>query len=119
MKNWELIFILQNTYFNEESIVRIPRTLKIGGKKIRVIVNRSDNIFDAQAVGTWDGNRYVIELDKFDEAPIERVEECFLHEIIEAINCMHEMKLAHWKINTMSEILFQIIKDNKLDFTSR
>ena len=99
--------------------MRIPRTLKIGGKKIKVVVTKTDNILDSDAVGTWDGNRYVIELDKFSHAPIERLEECFLHEILEAINGMYEMKLAHWKINTMGEVLYQIIKDNKLDFTSR
>ena len=99
--------------------MRIPRTLKIGGKKIKVKVTKSDCISDTLAVGTWDGNRYIMEIDRFSEAPEERADECFLHEIIEAINSMHEMKLAHWKINTMSEVLFQIIKDNKLDFTSR
>jgi hypothetical protein len=99
--------------------MKIPRTLKIGAKKMKVVVTKSDNILDALQIGSWDGNRYIIELDNFSDAPIERLEECFLHEIIEAINGLYEMKLAHWKINAMGEILYQVIKDNKLDFTSR
>jgi len=96
--------------------MKIPRTLKIGGKKIRVVVHISNDVDDVEDIGEWDGHYYIIQLDKLKNAPIERIEECFLHEIIEAINGLYELNLSHWKINTLSEVLYQIIKDNKLDF---
>lgn len=96
--------------------MKIPRSLKIGGKKIRVLSSTSESSADVENIGEWDGHYYVISLDKLKGAPIERTDECFLHEIIEAINGMYEMKLTHWKITVLSEVLYQIIKDNKLDF---
>ena len=94
--------------------MKIPQTIKIGGKKIKVRVSKTK--YPSGDVGEWDGNRYIIKLDNLIDAPIERIEECFLHEIIEAINQMYELKLRHWKINMLSEVLFQILKDNNLDF---
>lgn len=96
--------------------MKIPRILKIGGKKIKVRIQKSDYSIEGENIGEWDGNRQTIMLDNLVDAPIERMEECFLHEIIEGINGMYELKLSHWKITVMSEVLFQIIKDNKLDF---
>jgi len=96
--------------------MKIPRTLKIGGKKIKVIKRKTFVAMDGDNLGEWDGNRYTIMLDAFIDAPPERMEECFLHEIIEAINQMYELKLSHWKITLLSEMLYQIIKINKLDF---
>ena len=96
--------------------MKIPRILKIGGKKIKVRIRKSDYPAEGENVGEWDGNRHTIMLDDLVDAPIERMEECFLHEIIESINELYELNLTHWKITVMSEVLFQIIKDNKLDF---
>ena len=96
--------------------MKIPRTFKIGGKKIKVFITKSKTSAEVISVGEWDGHYYTIELDDLEGAPIERMEECFLHEIIEALNCLYELKLPHWKINILSESLYQVIKTNKLDF---
>ncbi len=96
--------------------MKIPRILKIGGKKFKVRIEKSDFPLKGSNVGECDLNRYTILLDDLEDAPESRMEECFMHEIIEAVNSMYDIKLAHWKITVMSEVLFQIIRDNKLDF---
>ena len=94
--------------------MKIPRSIKIGGKKIKVkLVDECDN------AGEWDGNLYVISIENLADAPPERMEECLLHEIIEALNQLYELKLAHWKINIIGESLYQILKDNKLEFRKK
>jgi len=98
--------------------MKIPRTLKIGGKKIKINIVNTKVALKVQSVGEWDAHYYTIELDNLTDAPVERMEECFLHEIMEAIDGFYELKLAHWKINLLGEVLYQIIKDNKLDFNS-
>jgi len=96
--------------------MKIPKVLKIGGKKFKVRVIKIDSLSDIENVGEMDGNRHIITLNDLDDAPIERLEECFLHEILEAINEIYELKLPHWKITSISEVLYGIIKNNKLDF---
>jgi hypothetical protein len=43
--------------------------------------------------------------------------ECLLHEIIEALNRNNELDLAHTQITALSEGLFQVLRDNRLDFS--
>ena len=97
--------------------MKIPKTLKIGGKKIKVrAIKKIKGAENENVIGLWDVGNYKITLQKNDIMPDGKLEECFLHEIIEAINGLYELKLSHYKITLMSEVLFQIIKDNKLDF---
>lgn len=37
----------------------------------------------------------------------------FLHEIIEALNIMHDFEMSHQAISTMAEALTQVERDNK------
>jgi hypothetical protein len=46
--------------------------------------------------------------------PESRIEEALLHEIIEAINYHLEIELEHNKLTAISEVLYGVIKDNKL-----
>ncbi len=94
--------------------MKIPKTLKIGGKKIKVKIVK--DLSYENAIGIWESEYYTITLEENGIAPIEKLEECFLHEIVEAINGLYELKLSHYKITVISEVLFQILKDNKLDF---
>lgn len=97
--------------------MKIPKTLKIGGKKIKVrVIKKIKGNENENVIGLWDVETYKITLQKNDTTPIGKVEECFLHEIIEAINGLYELKLPHYKITLLSELLYQILKDNKLDF---
>lgn len=40
------------------------------------------------------------------------IEECLMHEIIEALNHRLEIKLEHPQITQISESLYQVLKDN-------
>lgn len=42
-----------------------------------------------------------------------RQQECFLHEVIEAINYHLELKLEHPQISALSEALYCVMKENK------
>lgn len=46
--------------------------------------------------------------------PPSRQEEGILHEIFEAINYHLEVELEHNKLCAISEVLYMIIRDNKL-----
>ena len=97
--------------------MKIPKTLKIGGKKIKIsVVKNIEKEENENAIGLWDIEKYKITLEKNDLTPPGKLEECFLHEIIEAINELYELKLSHYKITLIGELLYQILKDNKLVF---
>jgi len=97
--------------------MKIPKTLKIGGKKIKMrVIKKIDTDENENIIGLWDVEKYIITLQNNDTTPNGKLEECFLHEILEAINGLYELKLPHYKITLISELLYQIIKDNKLDF---
>jgi len=95
--------------------MKIPRTIKIGGKKIKVRIVDEGVLSDTSAA-EWDGNRYIISIVNAPDASPDRMNEAFLHEIVEAINQFYELNLPHWKLNIVGELLYQILKDNKLDF---
>jgi hypothetical protein len=93
----------------------IPDKIKILGKQITVRKAPPSEIED---VGDWDGAWHLIRIrhNNDPEYPEDKVSEAFLHEIIEALNDLLELKLKHRVRTALSEGLFQIIRDNKLDF---
>ena len=90
--------------------MNIPSEIKIGGKliKVELVEKLSKNI------AFWKGNDYVIKVEDNDKYPRQRRDEAFMHEIIEAINSIYELKLKHWKINILGEALYQILNENDL-----
>lgn len=88
----------------------IPKKLKVLGKDVKVVIK--DELDEETTLGQWKGVDKIIEL-KRDGVDMNEV---FLHEIVECINDRCDLGLKHSKISTLSEVLFQVIKDNKLDF---
>jgi hypothetical protein len=88
----------------------IPNKIKVIGKYVKVIIK--DELDEETILGEWDGVKKTIELRK-DNSDMNEI---FLHELIEAINDKCDLDMEHKVISTLSEVLFQVIKDNKLDF---
>jgi hypothetical protein len=90
--------------------MRIPQKLKVIGKTVSVVVLKE--LDEETTLGQWKGVDKVIEL-KRDGVDMNEI---FLHEIIECINDRCDLNLKHSTLSTLSEVLFQVIKDNGLDF---
>jgi hypothetical protein len=88
----------------------IPKKIKVIGKDVKVVVKKE--LKEETTLGQWLGLEKTIELKK--DGP--DMNEIFLHEILECINDRCDLDMEHKVISTMSEILYQVIKDNKLDF---
>ena len=95
----------------------LPKTIKLGGKKIKVSLVKKGSLGNGNNIGEWDPNNFTIEIENVP--PQQRINECFVHEVIEAINSIYELKLRHWKINLLGEMLYQVIKEAKLDFKEK
>ena len=64
-------------------------------------------------------NQNIIRLGKLDpqgqEYHIQKIEECFIHEMLHAIDCIYNSnKMEEDVINRLSQGLYQVLKDNKL-----
>jgi len=91
--------------------INIPNKIKVGGLDYDIILkNRieEDGVSDMGTQYTpiqkmWIDNTY----------HKQQQEETFLHKIIEAINDSYELNLEHHKICTLSNLLYQVIKQLK------
>ena len=105
--------------------MNIPSRLKIGGHEYKVIypyhfTERGDR------TGDHDGDHKQIRIDDRDSyshelRPESAVAVTFLHELLHAADYTsgHGIFLDNEKaIEGISEVLFQILRDNRLDFSS-
>ena len=93
--------------------MKIPDKLKIGGHWFEVI-KAYDRLklhgSDDEGASTNFYSRIWIDtsMSKSEQ------EETLIHEIIEMINTMHDMKLNHQTISTLGEAIYQILIDNRI-----
>lgn len=92
--------------------MKIPTRIKIGEHKVDVYLVKSDILKDAGLFDFW---FQTIKIN-IDDTKEDTQAEAFLHEIIEAISKFYELGLDHKTITTLSEVLFQVIRGNNLDF---
>lgn len=89
--------------------MNIPTKLKIGGYNYDVEL--IDNLArDRSASGQSCMNDQWIHIDS--TICQEQKESTFIHEILEQINNVNELRLEHWQICVLESTLYQIIKDN-------
>lgn len=93
--------------------MHIPKKLKILGH-IYSIELGTDPQLGRGTSGLCCANLLRIELDS--SVPESRRDEAFLHEIIEALKFHLELKFEHEDLTALSEGLFTIIRDNRLNF---
>lgn len=91
----------------------IPDSIRIGGHDVTIeVINGNTRFTKYGDYSKWD-NRIRINSDGTVESTKA---ETFMHEIIEAIDTMNELGLPHNAIASLSEGLFAVIRNNKLDF---
>ena len=89
--------------------MNIPERLKVGGLDYEV--SFVENLArDYGANGSHWGNALKIKID--DSLPRQNQETTFLHEIIEALNFVYEIKLEHKQLSVLEAGLYQVLKDN-------
>ena len=94
--------------------MKIPDKLKVGGRTVRIkFVSSYDNNGVSGSYNDWTGTiKLVNDPDLCDTAlPV-----VLIHEILECLNARHEYELPHPVMEGLAEGLFQIIRDNGLDF---
>ena len=93
--------------------MRIPDTIKIGGFTVSVEESRN-LIADRNELGNYTPRTQTIVLDA--DCTDQQKEETLLHEILEAITAIYDIKLDHHILSLLATILHQVLKDNELGF---
>lgn len=90
--------------------MEIPKKLKIGGRIYEVILkSEKDGNTNQGSVSNWFLKIWIEE-----SQPKDGQEETLLHEIIEVIKANNNLEMSHQTIATLSNNLFQVLKDNNL-----
>jgi len=92
----------------------IPNKIKVGGHVIDIKMLQSKHICGP---GMYNDFHQLISLEKDVDTKESNVAETFLHEIIEAIKIKNNLDIDHTHLTVLSEGLFQVIRDNALNFT--
>jgi len=92
--------------------MKIPKNIKTGGinTTVSIVPPHKTNDKTGQFISI---NRIIYIRNDADQ---EVMEECLLHEIIESIDYDNDLGLPHQTISTLSICLYQILKDNNLNF---
>lgn len=88
--------------------MNLPSKLKIGGHKYRIIVAQTWGTFEPGDCGETDYNNGIIYINS-DLQQTEQ-EAALLHEIFHVLN----KTINHEFLDSLSEQLYQVLKDNKL-----
>jgi hypothetical protein len=91
-----------------------PKGVKIGGHLVRLKLVSSKELDGDRTAGTFDSARNLILIDK--DMPESQQECILLHEIVEWIGSTLELGLEHRQVSALAESLFQVLRDNDLDF---
>lgn len=93
--------------------MEIPKKLKIGGHDIKVEFSDTAHL---DGKGEFNSYHNLIRLQKEIDTPEDNIDECLLHEILEAIKKKNNLELSHIELTVISEMLYQVLHDNKLSF---
>ena len=93
--------------------MNISNEIKMGGHNVEV---KKVGGKDIRNPGEYDSYYDLIRL-LVDDNPESSIAEAFLHEIIERIVYKNNLVIDHVHLTVLSENLFQVLRDNKLDFT--
>ena len=94
--------------------MNIPNTIKVGGHTLKI---ERVHTKDINSDGEYNNFYNLIRL-QIDDAPESLIAECLLHEVLECIRLKNNLNIDHTHLTVLSENLFQILRDNKLDFAN-
>ena len=94
--------------------MNIPDKIKVGGHwiEVRKELHGRDMTDGMAQHHSW----YDLIKIRMDDTSESKQAECLLHEIFEDMNKRFELNLSHQSLTTLSEVLFQTIRDSDLDF---
>ena len=95
--------------------MKIPNYILASGHKVNI---RRHSNQDNEKPGFYNSWFSTINITNDNELPESGEAEILMHEIIEMTNAEYDMKLPHQTISTLSQQLFAVIRNNKLDFTN-
>lgn len=90
--------------------MKIPKSLKIGGHTIKVSVVPLPDGTDGEFSTATNEIRIA------DNLAESQAEVTLLHEIMHAINAQFDKDLEHIILESLSQQLYQVLHDNKLQF---
>lgn len=93
----------------------IPARVKIGGHWIDVKLEKDGR--DSTDGSAQYHNWYHLIKVRTDGTPESKQAEALLHEILQVIDKKYQLELSHQSLTTLSEVLFQTMRDSDLDFT--
>lgn len=92
--------------------MNFPPFLIIGGHKIELVLKE----LDEDTRGEFDANTNTIFIDK--RLPESQQASTLMHEIIGVCNqTLHDSELGHIFMDSLSEQLVQVLRDNNLNFS--
>jgi len=94
--------------------VKIPDVIRIGGHDVKI---KKVNCSDERDSGIYDDWYRFIKINQ-DGHPESGQAEALMHEILEAITKINNIELNHTALTVISEQLFAIIRNNRLDFVN-
>ncbi len=96
--------------------MKIPNKIKLGGHIINVELVDMAHI---NGPGDYDNYHNLIRIEDELNAREDNVSECLLHEILEAIKAKNNLNIDHTELTVVSEVLFQVLRDNDLNFYNK
>ena len=99
--------------------MKIPKKIKVGGLEYKVLQGYAFK--ETELMGQVSHSQTEIRLNNIDpygvQYPNQKKEECFVHEIIHAIDSVYNNNSLEEKtVDRLSQGLYQVLKDNKLYF---
>ena len=97
--------------------MKIPDKLKIGGRWVPVLRMLSTEMGGEMATySNWTG---IIKITNCPEQHPQQEDVSLLHEIIECLDKRFQYELKHPIIQGLAENLYQVLRDNDLDFRGK
>lgn len=94
----------------------IPKMLKVQGIVFEILLVKDRNLeHGKQATGSCSTAYQKIWLE-YGNRKIDGIKEDLLHEILEALKCECDLDMSHQTLTTLSSMLNQVLRDNRLVF---
>ena len=91
--------------------MKIPKTLKIGGHTVKVVL--VERVDEHDSDGSWDVDTNTIEIS--NKLPQSQKEATLIHEILHTLNATWgESHMSHSMLAGTAEQLYQVLADNHL-----
>lgn len=99
--------------------MKIPTSVKLCGHDIDVVLLETPEIYgnSQRILGRYDPAVQQIRLYNNPEKP-SIAESNFVHELIEAVDVMNDLKLNHTQISTLASSLHQILTTQEFDYAA-